>query len=425
VCGKDIIEMSREEIKRLELVKKAIGKGIKQKKVGELIGISERQVRRIVRRVKAEGAEGIVHKLRGKRSNRRIGDKEKGEVIRIYRKRYEGFGPTLASEKLIENEGKKISDETLRVWLIESGDWKKRRGSRKHREWRERKSHCGEMVQMDGSQHDWLEGRGPKLVLMGYIDDATGRVYGRFYDYEGTIPAMDSFWRYIRKYGIPQSVYLDRHSTYKQTRGKLTIEDELAGRELVSEFERALKELEVEVIHANSPQAKGRVERLFNTLQDRLVKEMRLQGIKTKEEANEFLKGYLPLFNKKFSVEAKEKEDVHMKIGQGVDLKRIFCLKAERALRNDYTISYNHKLYQVVDDTKAERVTVETRLNGRIEIYDKDQRLKYKEIEYRPERKEGMRVRAEKKEEYRAKAGKQWKPPQDHPWRKFRIGAAA
>jgi transposase len=420
VTRKDILTMSRAELRRLELVKKAIEKEMVQKKVGELLGISERQVRRLVQQVKAKGEEGIIHGLRGLASNRRMDGKIKEEVVKIYKKRYEGFGPTLAVEKLYENEGIKISDETLRLLLIEKGLWKKRRGSRKHRTWRERKAHCGEMVQMDGSHHDWLEGRGPKLVLMGYIDDATGRVYGRFYDYEGTIPALDSFRRYIRKYGIPQSVYLDRHSTYKQGKGKLTIEEELAGVELLSEFERALKELGVEVIHANSPQAKGRVERLFNTMQDRLVKEMRLKGIKSKAEANEFLKGYLPVFNRRFNVEAKEKSDLHIKIGQGVDLRRIFCLKTERTLRNDFTVSYNQKLYQVLDHTKAEKVLVETRLDGRIELFDKDKQLHYKEIVCRPERK----IR-KKKEVFIGKAGKPWKPPQSHPWRKFRIGAAA
>ena len=164
--------------------------------------------------------------------------------------------------------------------------YEKRKG-RKHRQWRERKHHFGEMVQMDGSHHDWFEGRGPKCVLMGYIDDATGTVYGRFYDYEGTIPAMDSFKRYIKRYGIPQSVYLDKHSTYKST-AKQSIEDELEDRKLMSQFEKSLQELGVKVIHAYSPQAKGRVEAAVRTFQDR-VNEMRLAGVKSVDQANEFL----------------------------------------------------------------------------------------------------------------------------------------
>ena len=166
------------------------------------------------------------------------------------------------------------------------------------------------MVQMDGSHHDWFEGRGPYCVLMSYIDDATGKVSGRFYEYEGTIPAMDSFKRYIQKNGLPMSVYLDRHTTYKST-AKASIEEVLNEEVPLSEFERALKELEVKVIHATSPQAKGRVERLFRTLQDRLVKEMRLRGIRTIQEGNGFLKQYLPVYNRRFSVAPREEDDLH------------------------------------------------------------------------------------------------------------------
>jgi hypothetical protein len=183
--------------------------------------------------------------LRGRPSNRRISHKIKERVIRLYRTQYKDFGPTLASEKLPERDGIEINDETLRRWLIEVGDWKKIRRRKRHRQWRERNHHEGEMVQMDGSHHDWFEGRGPRCVLMGYIDDATGRVFGRFYDYEGTIPAMDSFKRYIKKYGLPLSVYLDRYKTYKST-AKPTIGDELNDEEPLSDFERALRELRVE-----------------------------------------------------------------------------------------------------------------------------------------------------------------------------------
>ena len=189
-------------------------------------------------------------------------------VIRLYRAQYQDFGPTLASEKLLEREGVGISDETLRTWLIETGDWKKSRKGRQHRQWRERKHHDGEMVQIDGSHHGWFEDRGPGCVLMGYIDDATGKVFARFYDYEGSLPAMDSFKGYSKKYGLPMKVYLDKHTTYKST-AKQTIQDELDQVEPLSQFERALKELGVEVLHAHSPQAKGRIERLFRTLQDR------------------------------------------------------------------------------------------------------------------------------------------------------------
>jgi len=210
---------------------------------------------------------------------------------------------------------------------------------------------------MDGSHHDWLEGRGHELVLMGYIDDATNTVFARFYNYEGTIPAMESFKHYIKKYGIPMSVYLDRHSTYKST-GKPTIEDELANKMPKSQFERALEELGVRVLHAYSPQAKGRIERLFKTLQDRLIKEMRLQGIKTKEEANEFLNHYLRGHNERFSIKPAKEGDLHRGIPKDVDIDKVLCIKTKRTLRNDFTISHDGRLYQIGEHINGKEVMV-------------------------------------------------------------------
>jgi hypothetical protein len=292
------------------VIRKVLERVMKQVEAAVILGLSGRQIRRMVRRIRKEGDIGIVHKSRGRLSNRRIGDKMKARVIKLYRAQYKDFGPTLACEKLLERDRIGISDETLRRWLLGTGDWKKVRKHRGYRAWRERKHHFGEMVQMDGSHHDWFEDRGPWCVLMGYIDDATGKVFGRFYEYEGTIPAMDSFKRYSQKYGLPISVYLDRHTTYKST-AKASVEDVLNEEVALSEFERALKELEVKVIHATSPQAKGRVERLFGTLQDRLVKEMRLRGIRTIEEGNGFLKQYLPVYNRRFSVPPRERDNLH------------------------------------------------------------------------------------------------------------------
>ena len=205
-------------------------------------------------------------------------------------------------------------------------------------------------------------------MLMAYIDDATNRVYGRFYEYEGTIPAMDSFKRYIRRYGIPMSVYFDRHTTYKSP-SEPSIEDEINGTEPLSEFGRALKELNVELIHAYSPQAKGRVERLFATLQDRLVKELRLRGISAIEEANKFLDGsYWTDFNKKFMVKAQGKEDIHRRLPKGLNLNKILCIRTERTVRNDNTITHKRKLYQIEEPTKAGKVTIEEHINGRMRL---------------------------------------------------------
>jgi hypothetical protein len=408
MAGKDIFTMSQKDIGRLHIIQKTIEGNLKQKDAAELLSLGDRQTRRIVKKVKTEGAVGIIHKSRGKPSNSRLPDKTRNKAIELYRKNYEGFGPTLASEKLLEREGITVNDETLRLWLIKSGDWKKTRKDRKHRQWREREHHFGEMLQIDGSHHDWFEGRGPKCVLMGYIDDATGKVFGGFYDHEGTIPAMDSFKRYSKKYGIPVKAYLDKHTTYKSPGQKTLMDD----KELLSQFQRAMKELGVRVIHAHSPQAKGRIERLFRTFQDRAVKEMRLRGIKNIEEANNFLAEYLLVYNSKFSVKAKDKADLHRKIPKGLNLDRILCIKTTRTLRNDFTIAYKNKLYQITDNVKADEVTVEIRINKTMLITHNDVLLKFKEIIERPE-KQKKPVTPRKKTIRKLRA--------DHPWKKMKI----
>jgi hypothetical protein len=411
MVGKGIIRMSLREVRRLKVVHEIRKGHITQKVAASMLALSERQVRRLVRVAKKEGDPGVVHKNRGRRSNRKTPDKVRSKVVSLYRRRYKGFGPTLAKEKLLEMDGLDVSKETLRQWLIADGLWVKKRKSSRHRRWRERKACSGEMVQMDGSVHDWLEGRGPKLVFMGYIDDATSKMYGKFYDYEGTVPAMDSFKGYIKKYGLPMSLYLDRHSTYKSKK-KLTVEEELAGlEEPMSQFERALKELGVEVIHAYSPQAKGRIERLFGTLQDRLVKEMRLGSVKSKDEANEFLKGYLPVYNKKFQVEAATKTNVHLKLPRGFDLDEYLCVKNERTIRNDNTIAYKGKLYQVEGIVRTKKVSVEERVNGSLLIRSRRGSLHYKEITGRPERncQPPVKIPLVRKNNI---------PSKDHPWRR-------
>ena len=413
MAGEDIVMFRQGELRRLHVIRKVMEKVIKQVEAAKILGLSYWQVQRCVQRVKVEGDKGVVHKSRGRASNRRLADRVKERVIKLYRKRYKGFGPTLAVEKLLEGHGLKVSDETLRKWLLESGDWKKVRRKGVHRQWRERKGHLGEMVQMDGSHHDWFEGRGSECVLMGYIDDATGEAFGRFYEYEGTMPAMESFRRYIRRSGIPLSVYLDKHTTYKSP-AKPSIEEELQGVEPLSEFERALQELGVEVIHAHSAQAKGRIERLFGTLQDRLVKEMRLRGVKSIEEANGFLEGYWPIYNRKFAVGAREQGDLHRSLPRGLNLDNILCVKAGRALRNDFTVAYNKKLYQIEDQVRAAKVQVHERPDGSIVILSKDRSLKYREILTRPVK--------EKKLPLKIASKKITIPPKDHYWRNFKFG---
>jgi len=403
--------MSVKELQRVSIINKVADKELARVKAAEVLGLSTRQVRRLSKRVIVEGERGLIHRSRGKPSGRRLSESLKQRVLELYQEKYFDFGPTFANEKLFELDGIKLGTQTLRNWLIAEGLWQKRRKVRKHRQWRQRKEHFGELVQLDGSHHDWLEGRGPKLALMGYIDDATSEVFARFYDYEGTLPAMDGFKGYVECYGIPQRVYVDRHSTYKST-AKPTIEDELNNRRPLSQFERALAELGVKLIHANSPQAKGRIERNFGTFQDRLVKEMRLRGIKTKALANRFLEEYLPIYNKKFGVKAAKEADLHMPVPDGLILDDVLCIKTKRGVRNDHTIAHDKQLYQLLDRTTAKRVMVEERTDGSMLIKHNGNSLRFKEIQSRSTKPEPTKPEM-------LKPRKQTILPKSHPWRNF------
>jgi transposase-like protein len=408
VAEEDMIVMSQTESNRLYVIRQTIDKAITQDQAAAILGLTSRQVRRIVKNIRSDGDAGICHKSRGKRAHNRIAEKIKDKAVIICRNTYKEFGPTHASEKLLTVHKIEVSDETLRGWFQEEHLPYKSRKKRPHRQWRERKPHRGEMVQMDGSHHDWFEGRGPWCVLMGYVDDATGTVYARLYEYEGTLPAMDGLKRYIRLYGLPQSVYLDRHSTYKVT-AKQTIEEELNDIQPMSHFEKSLAALDVAVIHAHSPQAKGRIERLFGTFQDRVVKEMRLAGVTNITEGNTFLDSYLPEYNKKYAKEASQKADFHRPIVNKRALDTILSIKTDRSLRNDFTIAHNKRLYQIKSNLRAKKVTVEERTDGTMRIVHNGQQLRYQEIVARP-------LKTVKSAE-RLKPLTSWKPSDSHPWK--------
>jgi transposase len=405
----DILKMSQKDLKRLHVIRKAIEKCLKQREAAILLELSERQIRRLVRRLRKESDQGIVHRSRGKPSHRAITETLRNKALRLCKTRYAGFNPTFASEKLFEKDKIRISRETLRQWFIAEGVSYEQRKARPHRRWRQRKAHCGEMIQMDGSHHDWFEGRDKPCVLMGYIDDASNRVHARFYAYEGTLPAMDSFKRYALRYGLPVSVYLDRHSTYKG-RYPLSVEEELANRLPLSQFGRALEELGVRLIHAQSAPAKGRVERLFKTFQDRLTKEMRLEGIKNILEGNAFLDTYLPGFNRRFNVEPMDSLDLHRPLPKGIDLDKILSVKTAHVLRNDFTVVHDKRLYQVQETIRAKDVTVEERIDGSLLITHKGRALRYTAIAQRP-----VTIKPPRK------ARQIVIPPKDHPWRHFRL----
>lgn len=404
----ETVRMTGADRRRFYVIGQVAEGKVKVRKAVELLGISKRQVLRLVKRFKQEGVRGILHRSRGKESNRKIKSAIRRRVLSLYRQKYQGFGPTLAAEKLEELDKIKISDETLRLWLLKEGIVYRRRRRRPHRQWRARKEYSGEMVQMDGSHHDWLEARGPRLVLMAIVDDATGYIYARFYDYEGTIPSFDVLGGYIQRRGIPASIYLDKHTTYKSSK-KLSLEEELKGVDPgESQFERAMRELGVKVIHANSPQAKGRVERLFRTFQDRVVKEMRLRAISSKKEANVFLRRYLALYNRRFQVGAAKKEDLHRPIGKDFDLKGILCMKTERFLRNDFTIIHNRRLYQVDQKLTCRTVTVEDRIDGSMRISSNGQAVKYHRIDAKVK---------QQKDEIRLPRKKPKAAAENHPWK--------
>ncbi len=410
MAKQDRITMSQKESNRLYAIWQAVDKSITQGQAAILLDLSERQVRRIVKSIRKDGAAGICHKSRGKRAHNRIADTVKDKATALCRDRYKEFGPTHASEKLSTIHHIKVSDETLRRWFQQEHIPYRSRKKRPHRQWRERKGHRGEMVQMDGSHHDWFEGRGPACVLMGYVDDATGRVYARFYEYEGTLPAMDGFKRYIRLYGLPRSVYLDRHSTYKAW-AKQTIEEELGDIRPMSHFEKSLAELGVAVIHAYSPQAKGRIERLFGTFQDRVVKEMRLAGVKNIGEGNAFLDGYLAEYNRKFAKEPMNRADYHRPIVSKRALDRILAIKTERALRNDFTVSHNKNLYQIKSNIRAKKITVEERTDGSMRMIHNGRQLRFKEIQVRPLKEEATGTKPRIMRVHRQPISHPWKSP--------------
>lgn len=410
MVGEDTVTMSTKELRRVHVLRQVLEKRITQREAGTMLRLTDRQIRRLLGRVKEEGDQGLIHRGRGKPSNRRIAGPVKTQALRLYDTQYGDFGPTLAAEKLAERDGITLSAETLRGWLLAKGVRHFRRRKRPHRAWRARKAHVGELVQLDGSHHDWLEGRGPACVLMAYIDDASSRVFARFYAYEGTIPAMDSFQRYVTRYGIPLAIYTDKHTTY-QSPAEPTMAEQLAGTKPQSQFGRALSELGVELIVAHSPQAKGRVERLFKTFQDRLIKELRLARVATIAAANQFLERYLPRYNRRFAVVPAQAADLHRPAPSARELARSLCIKASRCLRKDFTMAYEGRLYQIHDTVRATHVQVEEPLNGTLRLTHQGRLLEFHAIAVRP-----VSVTAAKP---RLRSHRLVTPKPNHPWRKL------
>jgi transposase len=411
---KGVLVMSEKERDRLGVMKMVASMGLKLRKAAELLGISYRQSKRIYKRYKDEGDRGLVHRLRGRISNRKRDPGEREAIVQRYRERYAGFGPTLASEKLVK-EGYTIHRETLRMWLLEEGIWQKKRKGRKHRKWRERKAHRGEMVQMDGSSHDWFEGRGEEAVLMDMVDDATGNTVAQFHEEETTRAAMLTFRGYVDTYGIPLSLYVDKDTIYVINRDP-TVHEQLTGEKPLTQFGRAMQKLGVKIIPANSAQAKGRVERKHGVHQDRLIKEMRLEGIRTREGGNRFLEGgYLDEINDRFAVAPASDIDLHRAAPEGLDLRTVFCFEEERMVDNDWTVRWDNRIFQIVKESRVlpparKKVMLQEWLDGSIHIFYRGGEVTYKEINERPAK--------TKQTVSMPSTAISYVPPADHPWRR-------
>jgi hypothetical protein len=377
--SEDRIEMSQRERDRLKVMAPVLERRRTQAEAARLLGLTERQIRRIQRKLEAGGDAAIVHRLRGRPSNARIAPEHRRKVLAAYQAEFGDFGPTMAAEKLSQR-GLAVTAGTLRGWLVAEGLWERRRRREKHRQRRERKACFGELVQADGSHHEWLEGRGERMVLVVMIDDATSKTVARFYPGETTEAYMDLLRRYLRRRGRMGAMYVDKDSIFRAES-----QDEQDPRPTLTQFKRALGELGIELILANSPQAKGRVERFHKTAQDRLVKELRLAGATTMEQANAVLdKTYLPWFHQRCTVKAASGNDAHRRLYPSMNLASILSLQERRRVSNDYTIRLDNRLYQllppVLPGLRGGQVTVEKRLDGSLHLRFKRQYVKYKAL---------------------------------------------
>ena len=382
--------MSGKERHRLELMGRIKRKEITLVKAADLMEIGYRQAKRIWKCFGETGDKSLIHGLRGKPGGRSRTKAFKQKVLTRYEERYRDFGPTLACEHLAR-EGMSLDAETLRRWLMVQGMWLRKRKRKKHRQWRERKEHLGELVQMDGAHHVWFEGRGPWAVLMVMVDDATNLTYAKFFEEETTEAAYRVFQGYVEKHGLPQGLYVDRDSIYETTRAP-GIEEQMRGERSMTQFARAMKKLCVGVKLAYSPQAKGRVERMNRLLQDRLVKEMRLVNVTNIEEGNAFLeKEFLKELNRKGMRVAALETDLHRKIPEGIKLEEVLSWEEDRHVGEDWTVQWERKWLQLTKENRVlnlagKKVRVRQTLEGKLQLLYQGKKLKWKELPGRPKR---------------------------------------
>jgi len=402
--------MSAKEVERYEVFQRRQRDEISLYEASRLLKISYRQTKRLWKIFCQKGKEGLVSKRRGKTSPRAFPTHLKREVLGIIREDYPDFGPTLISEKLEEREARKLSKETIRGWMIEAHIWIPNHKKRKQvYQRRERRAAEGELIQADGSDHKWFEDRAPRCTLLVAIDDATGNITARFEKEETTAGYFRLMREYIEVHGVPKALYTDRYSVFKINQGD---------KNKLTQFGRAMEELQVELIYARTPQAKGRVERANSTLQDRLVKELRLQNISSIKEANTFLPVFLAKYNEKFGKKPKSSSNAHRPLKQKENLEHILCEKTTRKLTKDLEISFEGQIYQIQalhrrNRLQGSRITIIRTLDSDLIMEHEGQRIDYKIFGEMPS---PIILDSKQIAMYREK--KKWKPSHTHPWKK-------
>ncbi len=376
-----LVTMSAKEVDRLAVVARVLERRLSQKAAATVLGVSTRQVRRMCGAVRCDGAAGLVSKRRGGPSNNRLGDDVRGSVVGIVRDRYADFGPTLAAEKLREQHGIHVSRETLRSWMMAAGLWRSRkdRVPQPHQA-RARRDCLGELVQIDGCQHAWFEERGPVCTLLVYVDDATGRLMELlFVQAESAFDYFEATRSYLQRHGKPVPFYSDKHSVFRVAR-----EGSSGRSQGVTQFGRVLGQLNIDIICANTPQAKGRVERMNRSLQDRLVKELRLRGISTVEDGNAYLPSFIVDYNRRFARAPRNPHDAHRPLRADEDLGKIFTWREERTMSRDLVVHYRRATYLISPTPETRklvgtkrRVDVIERSDGSVEIQYQGRRLPY------------------------------------------------
>ncbi len=411
------LEMSKKERERLLVLSRVRDQGMSLKSATKALSISYRQTRRIYKRFLDKGDAGLIHKSRGKMSGRGFDPSFRQTVLELYKTKYSDFGPTLAAEKLLEEDGLTVDHETLRRWLLKEGLWQRRRKRSVHRQRRTPRARFGELVQMDGSHHLWFEERAPKSCLMNMVDDATKTTLSLMDNEETTSVSMRLLWAWIDKYGIPQAVYVDHKNVFATDR-EPTIEEQLKGEIPLTHFGRACDKLGIQVIRANSPQAKGRVERNHRVYQDRLVKEFRLKRIQALEPANKLLaSGFVDGLNERFAKAPADPIDRHRPLGK-IDLAAVFSFEYQRTIGNDFTVRFEGRLFQITKQIPLpqpkEKLVVQVRLDSSVHLIYKTKALEFIEITKEAPA-ESIPVIAKEEKPKKSTANT---PAANHPWRR-------